>query len=57
VVKTTESSSEAIVTSKMPNIPAPDTINNIITDAIGAWIYELPIDSASFWKTIRGIRK
>jgi CO/xanthine dehydrogenase Mo-binding subunit len=42
---------------EMPNIPTPATINNAIANAIGARIYELPIDSESVWRAIRGMTK
>lgn len=42
---------------EMPNIPTPATINNAIANAIGARIYELPIDSESVWRAIRGATK
>jgi CO/xanthine dehydrogenase Mo-binding subunit len=42
---------------EMPNIPTPATINNAIANAIGARLYELPIDSESVWREIRGMTR
>jgi CO/xanthine dehydrogenase Mo-binding subunit len=39
---------------EMPNIPTPAAINNAIANAIGARIYELPVDSETVWRAIRG---
>ncbi|MCX5839598.1 MAG: xanthine dehydrogenase family protein molybdopterin-binding subunit [Deltaproteobacteria bacterium] len=39
---------------EMPNIPTPAAINNAIANAIGTRLYELPIDSETVWKAIRG---
>jgi CO/xanthine dehydrogenase Mo-binding subunit len=37
---------------EMPNIPTPAAINNAIANAVGAWIYQVPIDSESVWKAM-----
>jgi nicotinate dehydrogenase large molybdopterin subunit len=39
---------------EMPNIPTPATINNAIANAIGARLFELPIDSESVWRAMKG---
>ena len=42
---------------EMPNIPTPAALNNAVANAIGARIYEVPIDSEAVWKAIRGEKK
>jgi CO/xanthine dehydrogenase Mo-binding subunit len=42
---------------EMPNIPTPAAVNNAIANAIGARLYELPIDSESVWRAIQGMTK
>ena len=39
---------------EMPNIPAPAAINNAIANAIGARLFDLPIDSESVWRALQG---
>lgn len=39
---------------EMPNIPTPAAINNAVANAIGARIFEVPIDSESVWRAIEG---
>ena len=39
---------------EMPNIPTPAAINNAIANAIGARLYEVPLDSEAVWRAIRG---
>jgi CO/xanthine dehydrogenase Mo-binding subunit len=39
---------------EMPNIPTPAAISNAISNAIGARLYELPLDSESVWRAMRG---
>lgn len=42
---------------EMPNIPTPAAVNNAIANAIGARLYELPLDSESVWRAIQGMSK
>jgi CO/xanthine dehydrogenase Mo-binding subunit len=40
----------------MPNIPTPAAINNAIANAVGARIYQVPIDSESVWKAMHPVK-
>jgi CO/xanthine dehydrogenase Mo-binding subunit len=42
---------------EMPNIPTPAAINNAIANAIGARLYELPLDSESVWRAMQGAKE
>jgi CO/xanthine dehydrogenase Mo-binding subunit len=39
---------------EMPNIPTPAAVNNAIANAIGVRLFDLPIDSESVWRAMRG---
>ena len=42
---------------EMPNIPTPAALNNAVANAIGARIFEVPLDSEAVWKAIQGQKK
>jgi CO/xanthine dehydrogenase Mo-binding subunit len=37
---------------EMPNIPTPAAVNNAIANAIGARLYDVPIESEAVWRAL-----